>query len=121
MKRTHSLALAALAAPTLALAQPTYYYRSPPRSRARKLRECMYRDEDLTRRDTALAAEKRPERPRGRLDRRAPPPPSPRTCAGWTTATRRRSRPTTRARPSTTAASTPTTCACTTRTPRHRA
>src|SRR6187200_1597801 len=59
MRTPRILALAALAVPTLAIAQTTYYYREPAPLAREELRECMYRDEDLTRRDTALTAEKR--------------------------------------------------------------
>ena len=59
MKYPKILALAVLAAPALAIAQTTYYYREPAPLAREELRECMYRDEDLTRRDTALSAEKR--------------------------------------------------------------
>ena len=59
MRTIRILALAAVAAPALALAQTTYYYREPAPLAREELRECMYRDEDLTRRDTQINAERR--------------------------------------------------------------
>jgi hypothetical protein len=58
MRLAKSLAIAVLAAPAIALAQPSYYVREAPLARE-ELRECMYRDEDLTRRDAQIATEKR--------------------------------------------------------------
>jgi hypothetical protein len=58
MRLAKSLAIAVLAAPAIALAQPSYYVREAPLARE-ELRECMYRDEDLTRRDTQIATERR--------------------------------------------------------------
>jgi len=59
MRTIRILALAAAATPALALAQTKYYYGEPAPLAREELRECMYRDEDLTRRDTDIAAEKR--------------------------------------------------------------
>lgn len=64
MRYARALALAALAAPALAAAQPAtvvreYVYREPAPLVREELRECMDRDRDLARRDADLAAEKR--------------------------------------------------------------
>jgi hypothetical protein len=58
MRPVKILALAALAAPAVALAQPTYYLRESPLVRE-ELRLCMDRDQALAQRDADAAAEKR--------------------------------------------------------------
>src|SRR5687768_204569 len=63
MKHAKLLALAALAAPAAAFAQPGYvireYVREPAPLVREELRHCMDRDRDLARRDIELATEKR--------------------------------------------------------------
>ena len=63
MKHASLLALAALAAPALAFAQPyvvrEYVVRDPAPLVREELRDCMDRDRDLSRRDAELAGEKR--------------------------------------------------------------
>lgn len=59
MKPVKILALAALAAPAFALAQPTYYRSEAAPLAREELRVCMDRDQVLTQRDANIAAEKR--------------------------------------------------------------